>query len=56
MIKGQKSLKAINMNDCNINEKMNNLILDAMESLKGDLAIEKIGYKYNELYEEQHSQ
>ncbi len=56
LIRGQKSLKALNLNDCNINEKMNNLILEAMESLKGGMTLEKIGYKYNELYEEEYSQ
>ena len=31
---------------------MNDVILDALDSLQDQIKIQKIGYKYNELYEE----
>jgi hypothetical protein len=34
-----------------MNEKMNFILLEAMDSLKDSIKIEKIGYKYNELYD-----
>ena len=56
MISSNKHLTAINLNDCNMNEKMNTLILQAMDSLGDQLNLQKVGYKYNELYEDQQKQ
>lgn len=53
LVAGAKNLTAISLNDCNMNEKMNTLVLEALDSLGDHLKLEKIGYKYNELYEDQ---
>lgn len=52
LVAGAKNLTAISLNDCNMNEKMNTLVLEALDSLGDHLKLEKIGYKYNELYED----
>ena len=53
LIKGSKCLKALNLNDCNMNEKMNEAILSSLDQMQDSLLIEKLGYKYNELYSDQ---
>lgn len=52
LIKINSNLKSLNLNDCNLLSKMNDVILDALDSLQDQIKIQKIGYKYNELYEE----
>lgn len=46
-------LRALNLNDCNMDEKTNEVVLHHLESLGDHLLLSKLGYKYNELMEGQ---
>lgn len=53
LLKRCAGIRALNLNDCNMDEKTNEVILHHLEQMGDQLAITKMGYKYNELLEDQ---
>ena len=46
-------LRALNLNDCNMDEKTNEVVLHHLESRGEHLLLSKLGYKYNDLLDAQ---
>ena len=42
----------MNLNDCDLGEKVNEVMFHHLEGLGNDLALTKLGYKYNDLYDD----